>query len=538
MSKTLFNTNTFQSKNVRNSDDVGTLKVDTFKATNAILTNITNAELQAATLGVANNALAISTNTTNISGKQDALSTGEGIDITGTTISFDGTLTQDVTTTGTITGTTMNYVDGGVVTNIQTEIGSKQDILTDGNGIDITGTTISFDGTSVTGDITTTGTITGATMNYVDGGVVTNIQTEIENKQDILTQADNAGTNITISGTGVISSAVYSAETNGGLAVNVSNEFSLDLTNLNSRLESPVRLKIDNDTTPQLLIEPTSLTGEDSEIELRGHRNGTTSLYQARILFSNYDNDLVGTNNLGMISGKVLDHTLNLGGMGFYYYPITQTQTQGAFLSAAGNWTFGTSIQNNYKVQIEGGANITGDLEVVGNPNKRIAIANLRKNDATNGLWGDDNYFDFGANMYRIGTSFCSESFGVITLNTDGTYKITVSVQIENQTFNNRVVVGTYVSINGGTGNWRSENNSGRFGLTYIRHDDYGFGGSQYYSDYYELNNGDTIQINTKLGEGSDLRAYDDSEDDNNIHLYGRLEVELISTTDLVENGV
>ena len=59
MSKTLFNTNTFQSKNVRNSDDVGTLKVDTFKATNAILTNITNAELQAATAGVATNASAI-----------------------------------------------------------------------------------------------------------------------------------------------------------------------------------------------------------------------------------------------------------------------------------------------------------------------------------------------------------------------------------------------------------------------------------------------------------------------------------------------
>ena len=75
MSKTLFNTNTFQSKNVRNSDDVGTLKVDTFKATNAILTNITNAELQAATAGVATNASAISTNTTNIATNAGNIST-------------------------------------------------------------------------------------------------------------------------------------------------------------------------------------------------------------------------------------------------------------------------------------------------------------------------------------------------------------------------------------------------------------------------------------------------------------------------------
>ena len=41
MSKTLFNQNTFQSKNVTNSDDVSDLKVDTFKAINLTATNIT-----------------------------------------------------------------------------------------------------------------------------------------------------------------------------------------------------------------------------------------------------------------------------------------------------------------------------------------------------------------------------------------------------------------------------------------------------------------------------------------------------------------
>ena len=83
-----------------------------------------------------------------------------------------------------------------------------------------------------------------------------------------------------------------------------------------------------------------------------------------------------------------------------------------------------------------------------GNPGKRIAIVNLRKNEANTGNWGNGSYFDYGQNMYRIGASFCSESNGIVTLNTNGTYKITVSVQIENQTFNNRVVVGSYVSIN------------------------------------------------------------------------------------------
>jgi len=416
MSKTLFNTNTFQSKNVRNSDDVGTLKVDTFKATNAILTNITNTELQAATAGVATNASNIATNTSNIStnagniatntsnistnagniatntsaiaGKQDALTTGDGIDITGTTISFDGTLTQDVTTSGFVRANNLEYLDGGVVTDVKTKIDAnasaitgKQDTLTEGNGIDITNNTVTFEGTSVTGDITTTGTITGATMNYVDGGVVTNIKDEIATKQDILTQANNGGTNITISATGVISAtgggATYTAEANGGLAVNASNEFSIDLTNSNSRFDFPQRIRIENDNTPQLLIEPASNTGQDAELELRGARNGSTTSFQARLLFSNYDNDLGGTRSMGEIVGKVTDHTLNFGGLGFYYYPITQIRTQGAFLSGAGNWTFGTSVQNNYKVQVEGNTNTTGNA-VIGGTLQINGISNVR----------------------------------------------------------------------------------------------------------------------------------------------------------------
>jgi len=181
---------------------------------------------------------------------------------------------------------------------------------------------------------------------------------------------------------------------------------------------------------------------------------------------------------------------------------------------------------------------VNGNLSVGGNPNKRIAIINMRKDDADNGLWGNGNHFDYAQNKQRIGASFCSESNGVVTLNTSGTFKISVSVQIENQTYNNRVVVGTYVSINNNTGNWRNHANSGRFGLTYIRHDDYGFGGSQSYSDYYELDSGQDIRVKTMLGEASDLRNYNDSEPVQNLHLYGRLEIELISTADLVESGV
>ena len=46
------------------------------------------------------------------------------------------------------------------------------------------------------------------------------------------------------------------------------------------------------------------------------------------------------------------------------------------------------------------------------------------------------------------------------------------------------------------------------------------------------------MRIKTKLGEGSDNRVYEGEENDDVIHLYGRLEIELISTSDIVTNGV
>ena len=194
----------------------------------------------------------------------------------------------------------------------------------------------------------------------------------------------------------------------------------------------------------------------------------------------------------------------------------------------------------NEKVRIHqnGKVEVKGDLSVLGNPSKRIAVVNLRKNDSSTGNWGNNAYFDFGQNMYRIGASFCNESFGIVTLSQTGTYRISFTCQVENQSFNDRVIVGTYVSINNNTGNWRNETVSGRFGLTYIRDDNSGFGGSQHYTDVYELDSGNTIRIKTKLAEGNDNRNYNDTENDNVLHLYGRLEIELISESDLLQNGV
>ena len=591
-------------------------------------------------------------------------------------------------------------------------------------------------------------TVNGALS--IDG--ISNVKTAIEGKQDTL----SPGSNISISGNTISSTdtnTTYDVASNGGLALNTStNEFSLDFTNLNSGFTIPQRVTIENDTVSQLIVKTSSGSGFDAGITIRGARSGSTSAAQAQLRFENNDYQ-VGVRDLGEISGVVTNHNTNVGGLSFYNFSNGSARTTAMTMNNNGRFHFGSSFQDTYKLQVTGSTNITGDLivggnadvngsitsidastdsdinnpfntvftsangytvfdkcielkrtsnyrdyylgllgnntsnnnvfaigadgggspdpdvlfainhagtsefssdmtvggnsyikeglildpmdmgtttftntrtdtatstasreniyikfaplkdysssdwvylrqigsgnaghlafdfhddnddvrfsirnvrssgvdpdqvtevfkvesaqttiqtdlVVNGNPGKRIAIVNLRKNEANTGNWGNGSYFDYGQNMYRIGTSFCSESNGIVTLNTNGTYKITVSIQIENQTFNNRVVVGSYVSINNNTGNWRSESNSGTWAITQIRHDDYAFGGSQYYSDYYELDSGQNIRIKTMLGEGSDLRNYNDTENDNNLHLYGRLEIELISTSDLIESGV
>jgi len=447
MSKTLFNQNTFQSKNVTNSDDVQDLKVDTFKATTLTATTIVNTELQNATAGVASNATniasntatisgfsdaissntnAIAANTASISGKEDAfsvdgitliktttvtpnflsinvdndagitvgsnkliygggiyqylldnynplLTTGDGIDITGTTITFDGTISQDITTgaTNTIQAGFLKYIDSGVVTDVKDKIDTnasaiagKQATLSTGDGIDITGNTISFDGT-ISQAITTSSAITGGTMNYVNGGVVTNIQTEIETKQNILTDADNAGTNISISATGVISASgggTYTAEANGGLAVNGSNEFSLDFANTNSTITVPQRFIISDDTTTQLLVKPASDVGVDAAVTIRGARNGTSEVRQAQLRFENYDNDLTATNDLFELAGKVTNPTTNIGGMLISNYADGSTRSENTTMTADGNWYFkgGGTFQDVYGMRFGGTAYFDG----------------------------------------------------------------------------------------------------------------------------------------------------------------------------------
>jgi hypothetical protein len=326
--------------------------------------------------------------TTAVNGKQATLTTGDGIDITGTTISFDGTISQGITSSGDIQGLNLKYLDGGVVTDVKTKIDTnataitgKQATLSQGNGIDITGTTISFDGTSISSGITATGDIvSGANLKYTDGsdvlkdveGEIQTLTTAVSGKQATITSGSvnanlifQAGSNLsfdattspyTLNATGGGSSVTALA--NGGLAVNGSNEISLDFNNTNATIQIPQRLEIINDTTAQLVVKPNSTTGQDAAITIRGSRNGTSAVRQAQLRFENYDNDLTATNDLFEIAGVVTDPDANIGGMVISNYANGSTRTGNTSMSPSGNWYFGGggAFQDVYGVRVDGTA--------------------------------------------------------------------------------------------------------------------------------------------------------------------------------------
>lgn len=455
MSKTLFNQNTFQSKNVTNSDDISDLKVDTFKATTLTATTIINTELQAATSGVAANLASLANKQDKLTASNllnpnfiDAEDDGDSVIITktefGSLTGFDndsGTIQDQIDSkpsdydveaplvkttrevivfpenpvllsinhTDTITDGSTDLIESGAVftglaekedafnvsaplvktttstphilsidTTNTVALGSNQLVLGGGiyqylidnynakltNGsslqlsIDDTGS-----GINVNNEISV---ILATSASATDYGLITGnvLNTELSSKQDTLTDADNAGTNISISAEGVISASgggTYTALSNGGLAVS-SNEFSIDLTNTNSRFEIPQNVRIEKDGTPQLLVEPASTSSNNAEIEIRGARNGSTTSPNAILRFANYDSDINDVNNLGRIEGRVSNHTTNIGGMIFSNYADGSSRTGQLTLSAAGNFNMGDgdTFQDDYKLQVTGDNNFKG----------------------------------------------------------------------------------------------------------------------------------------------------------------------------------
>tara|TARA_R110000822_G_scaffold48935_3_gene128580 strand:- start:458 stop:2125 length:1668 start_codon:yes stop_codon:yes gene_type:complete len=552
MSKTLFNQNTFQSKNVTNSDDVQDLKVDTFKAINLTATNITNAELQAATSGVAANLASLANKQNTLSATEllnpnfiDAEDDGDSVIITktefGSLTGFDndsGTIQDQIDSkpsdydveaplvkttralpvfpenpillsidnTSSITdGSTDLITSGGVFTGLAT----KQATLSTGDGIDITGTTISFDGV-MSGSIVTSGTITGATLNYVSSGVVTSVQTEIESKQDTITSADNAGLGVAISGSGLI---------------------SLDLSTLTATQTLPTALEIVSNSDTQLLITATADTSQDAKLILRGRRNGSTSNNHAEISFENYDQDLTGAKTLGSIVGRVSDAGNNYGGLLFNNFADGATQTTAMTMSSNGNFIIGAGdvFQDNYTFRNNGSSKLTGLNYIL----PQLRLLSYDKDDIFGSNWGNGSTQTNITTDREIGESFSTDNgLGLIELTKNGYYRIRVAANTQSDGYNDRIGFMNYLRIvtSTTTTDYSSVNSKNFFGWGYTRNNTDGGHQSVTFEDYIYLESGDSIQVRHKLETTGD-RNFNNTLPAANIDNYLNVQIERIYDT-------
>ena len=132
-----------------------------------------------------------------LAGKQDKLTAGTGISISGNTISctVSGGSGGSVTVDSTISSTSTNPVQNKV---IYSALQGKQNTLTAGTGISINGNTISCTVSGGGGSVTVDSALSGTSTNPVQNKV---IYTALQNKQDKINY--ETWTFTTVSGTTV-----------------------------------------------------------------------------------------------------------------------------------------------------------------------------------------------------------------------------------------------------------------------------------------------------------------------------------------------
>ena len=551
MSKTLFNQNTFQQKNVTNSDDVSELKVDTLRSINLTATNIINNELQAATSGV-------SANAQSLVNKQDKFTASNLLNPNFISADNDGSAVT--ITTGQLGALTGFDNTGGAT--IQGEINKKQIILSASNLLNPNFISAVNDGDSVT---ITTGQL-GALTGFDNTGGAT-IQGEINKKAllyDVTTplvkttrSSVGLGENpilLSINKTTSASSGSTDLITSGGVFTGLSGKqatltegagiditgstIKLDLSTVSTSAPQtlPTGLEIITNQDTGLLVTATDNTGQSARVIIRGRRpsaGGGTSENHAELQFKNNDRDLSSPNDeniLGSIVGRVSNATTNIGGILLNNFTDGQTQTTALNMSSEGNFAFGdnATFQNTYKLKNSGSTNLSG-LNYI-KPN--MVLMGFDKDNiisSSGNVWGNGSRQTAPRNKREIGESFSSENDGIITFTKSGYYRIHVSANSQSEQYNDRLAFMNYLTINSTSYNENEHYNF--FGWGYIRNTSDGGHTSCSFEDYIFINANDTLQVNQKLDINN--LNFDDTLPASNIDQFLNLHIERIYDSDL-----
>ena len=525
MSKTLFNTNTFQSKTLQNSNtiDIGESNVTNFTATNATITNLTNTELQAATSGVTTNASAISNNTSAIANKQDEITAsnrlsatliGANGNVSNTEFGFLQNVSSDIQDQLTFnalatTSNTNNIVNNtsNIATNTSAISNNTSNISNNTTNI-ATNTTAIAANTAKTTDITydagsskttfandvhVAGALSTTNFTNINNTLVNNFLAIATNTTNIGTNTSNIATNTSNIATNT--SAISTINTNiDGITA------SGAITTLTNKLYIQAGI-------PQLKLDRPS--NGDVEIQLIGKRTGSTSARHTRIDFQNDDSGVTPSiRTMVSVVGRVTNHTTNVGGLEIVNFADGETETGALTMSNNGNFNIGNGsvFQDDHKLSIGGTLNVGSYIYQI----PQMVSYNFDKAIVSNNLWGNGNTQTDLDSTRTSGTAFSSHSSGIITFSQTGTYNIKVSGNLQSINQNDRLAFAIYlVTLNASNDvitDYFENSNYNFFGWLYSRNITDGAHGNISFQDHLYMTSGEKITIRNKLDvDGTDF---------------------------------
>ncbi len=459
MSKTLFNQNVLQNKNVTNSDEISVAKMDTLVVKNATVINLTNTELQAATSGVATNASAITTNSNNISTNASAIATN---------VSNIATNTSAIATN-----------TSAIATNTSNIATNTSNIATNTSNIATNTSNIASNTSNIATNTSNIATNTSA--------IATNVTNIATNATDINTNKTNIATNVTNIAT--INTNIDGFTNSGGITT---------LSN---------RLNIQAGNKPQLKLDRPS--NGDVEFQLIGRRTGSTTARHTRIDFQNDDSGVSPSiRTMVSVVGRVTNHTDNVGGLEIVNFADGETETGALTMSNNGNFNIGNGsvFQDDYKLSIGGTLSVSSPIYQL----PQMVSYNFDKAIVSNDLWGNGNTQTDLDSTRTSGTAFSSHSSGIITFSQSGTYNIKVSGNLQSINQNDRLAFAIYlVTLNASNDvitDYFENSDYNFFGWLYSRNTTDGAHGNISFQDHLYMTSGQKINIRNKLDvDGTDF---------------------------------
>jgi hypothetical protein len=459
-----------------NTSNIATNSTNIIQLISDVATNTSN--ISTNTSNISTNTSNISTNTTDITNlqnnKQDNLTAGTNI-----TISAGNVISATDTDTTYTAGTNITISAGNVISATDTNT-----VYSTGEGIDITSDVISFDGSTLTQNINTTGSVKGNSLIYVDGGNIKNVQTEIDANATAITTKLTIPTAITRLNANLVG-------TSGTGVTAVTNGEYMTLSGVTSNIQTQINSKQDTLTA------------------------GTNISISAGNVISATDTDTTYTagTNISISAGNV----------------ISATDTNTTYSGGDGINISGTTI--SVANTIPNDTTIDGSLYRI----PQMVFYNFGATGVSNNTFGNGNRWVTLNSTRTTGTSFTSISSGTVTFSLTGYYRIKVAANPQTDGYNDRLAFQVYLRIvekDGTTTDYDDEAAYNFFGWTYTRNTTDGAHGNIYFEDYIFLGNTSTLEVRTKLDTNN--RNFDDTLTNSQMDCKCNLQIERVAESDVV----